>query len=384
MLARDEQQSPPCRQPAFGGGGTARAGRPYYQGRSHLIQQASYGGRTPPESLRLGCGVSHGDHDHGLGCVSHCPFGKRDLSLFRTGSGVTVWLMIRPAAASSGWMPAAAARTSASRGLDTSRCGRARTSLIGTLASAGRPRSTVVRPSSTPRSVVRIQPPGLGELLGVRGRGSHCRVFRGQRFVQPWLHGRVAVPAAPVRCPRPAVVVAVPAVAAAGSGQRCFAVKAVHRGGSDLPGRGARDHRRPGGAGYGRFAFCCRLRRGDSAGLRDEQLLDSAAEDGADDVQVPELDDVGLAGPQARHLAGADDQAAVGKHALQLAGLPDTAVGRGQAQVPLHWASPFHRSATRRCPVTQALLLRIERSSKVSPTTPRNPAHRPRAAQHAS
>jgi len=137
--------------------------------------------------------------------------------------------------------------------------------------------------------------PGLGELLGVPGRRSQGRVFRGQRLVPPWLRGRIAVPAAPGRCPRPAVVVAVPAVTAAGSGQRRLAVKAVHRGGSVLPDwpRGTP----PGGAVRGCLAFCCRLRRCDGAGLRDEQLLDSAAEDGADDIQVLELDDVRVAGP---------------------------------------------------------------------------------------
>ena len=83
-------------------------------------------------------------------------------------------------------------------------------------------------------------------------------------------------------------------------------------------------------------------------------FLDAAAEDGAQHVEVVQLDGVGVARPQARHLPGADHHAALGKHPLQLTGFPDAAVGRGQTQVPLHWANPFHRSATRRCPVTQA------------------------------
>lgn len=36
-----------------------------------------------------------------------------------------------------------------------------------------------------------------------------------------------------------------------------------------------------------------------------------------------------------------------------LTGFPNAAVGCGQAQVPLH-CNPFQRSATRRCPLTQA------------------------------
>jgi len=83
-------------------------------------------------------------------------------------------------------------------------------------------------------------------------------------------------------------------------------------------GLGARDHRGTSPDGCGRCVFGRRPRRGDSARFRDEQFLDSAAEDGADDIQVAELDDVGLAGPQARHLAGADDQAAVGTSRIYL------------------------------------------------------------------
>ncbi len=55
-----------------------------------------------------------------------------------------------------------------------------------------------------------------------------------------------------------------------------------------------------------------------------------------------------------RHLPGTDHHAAFGEQALQLAGLPDAAVGGCEPQVPLHLASPFHRSAARCCPATQA------------------------------
>ena len=80
---------------------------------------------------------------------------------------------------------------------------------------------------------------------------------------------------------------------------------------------------------------------GDLGGLGDQQLLDPAAEHGADDVQVVELDAGRAARPQPGHLPRADHQARLGEHPLQLAGLPDAAVGGGQPQVPLHGASPF-------------------------------------------
>ena len=40
-------------------------------------------------------------------------------------------------------------------------------------------------------------------------------------------------------------------------------------------------------------------------------------------------------------MPGADDHAAIGEHPVQLAGLPDPAVRRRQAQVPLHSDQPF-------------------------------------------
>src|SRR5216684_2989746 len=92
----------------------------------------------------------------------------------------------------------------------------------------------------------------------------------------------------------------------------------------------------------------------DLARLGQQQLVDPAAEDRADDVQLVEPDRVRAAGPQARHLPGADHHAAGGEHLLQLAGLPDAAVGGGQPEVPLHGASPFQRSAARCWPATQA------------------------------
>ena len=54
------------------------------------------------------------------------------------------------------------------------------------------------------------------------------------------------------------------------------------------------------------------------------------------------------------HLPGADPQARLGEHPLQLAGLPDAAVSGGQAQVPLHGPSPFRRPAARCWPAIQA------------------------------
>src|SRR4051812_32191773 len=88
--------------------------------------------------------------------------------------------------------------------------------------------------------------------------------------------------------------------------------------------------------------------------LGDEELLDSAAEHPADDVEIIELDAGRPAGPQAGHLAGTHDQATFGKQALQLAGLPDATVGGGQPEVPLHGRSPFSRSAARWFPAIQA------------------------------
>ena len=43
----------------------------------------------------------------------------------------------------------------------------------------------------------------------------------------------------------------------------------------------------------------------------------------------------------------ADQWFVLGEQTLQLAGLPDAAVGGGQAQVPLHGINPFNRSAAR-------------------------------------
>ena len=70
--------------------------------------------------------------------------------------------------------------------------------------------------------------------------------------------------------------------------------------------------------------------------LGDQQFVDGAVEHGAEYIEIVELDGVGVARPQARHLAGADHQAALGQHPLEFAGLPNAAVGRGQAQIPLH------------------------------------------------
>src|SRR5208282_3669710 len=108
---------------------------------------------------------------------------------------------------------------------------------------------------------------------------------------------------------------------------------------------------------------CLSLRRGcgllagrpaDLAGLDDQQLFDPAADHGADDVEIIELDAGRAARPQPGHLPGADLQARLGEHPLQLAGLPDAPVGGGQAQVPLHGPSPFSRPAARCWPAIQA------------------------------
>ena len=88
--------------------------------------------------------------------------------------------------------------------------------------------------------------------------------------------------------------------------------------------------------------------------LGDQQLPHPAAQHGADDVQVGQLDAGRAARPQPGHLPGADRQARLGEHPLQLAGLPDAAVGGRQAQVPLHGPSPFRRSAARCWPAIQA------------------------------
>jgi hypothetical protein len=53
----------------------------------------------------------------------------------------------------------------------------------------------------------------------------------------------------------------------------------------------------------------------------------TAAQHRTDDVQLLELDGVGRARPLPRQLPRADHQAALGEHALQLASLPDAAVG---------------------------------------------------------
>lgn len=50
----------------------------------------------------------------------------------------------------------------------------------------------------------------------------------------------------------------------------------------------------------------------------------------------------------------------------KLTGFLDAAVGRGHAQVPLH-CSPFHRSATRRCPVTQHMRCHLARPCRRVP-----------------
>ena len=118
----------------------------------------------------------------------------------------------------------------------------------------------------------------------------------------------------------------------------------------------------PAGPGPGRDGASFRDSAGAFAGcglwpghwLGQQQFADVAAEYRAHDVQLVELDRVRLAGPQARHLPRTDHHAAGGEQPLQFAGLPDAAVGGRQPQVPLHLASPFHRSAACCCPATQA------------------------------
>ncbi len=70
--------------------------------------------------------------------------------------------------------------------------------------------------------------------------------------------------------------------------------------------------------------------------------------------EVGQLDAGRVAGPQPGHLPRADHQVAVGEHPLQLAGLPDAPVGGCQPQVPLHFLSPFSRSAARCWPAIHA------------------------------
>ena len=122
---------------------------------------------------------------------------------------------------------------------------------------------------------------------------------------------------------------------APGTARRAAAggARGAHGGGKERPSR-----RRGMTAGRrgGRRRRALRRGAGLRDGLGDQELADLAAEDGADHVQVGELDGIRVPGPQAGHLARADDQAAAGEHLLQLAGLPDAAAGGGQPEVPLH------------------------------------------------
>src|ERR1035441_4804577 len=126
-------------------------------------------------------------------------------------------------------------------------------------------------------------------------------------------------------------------------------------GGKRSPVAPSRGHlRRSCRRGRNRSLAILLLAAADLVRLGDQQLLDAAAQDGADHVEVGQLDAGRVAGPQPGHLPGADDQVAVGEHPLQLAGLPDGAVGGCQPQVPLHFLSPFSRSAARCWPAIHA------------------------------